>query len=163
MWDAIAKILTNANAALVLLFLTMFVLIFIILVKTGLVQIKTDKIRVGNDSAKERDIIRQQVEWSHSYIMGLKSALEIDEGKYSGYLTRYILESCSSEVSKWICFNHINLDSEYISIKQETIRSIILRTDDIDAKYKSKEFLKRVDKHVEELIRKLVTIRQMYK
>ena len=162
MWDAIAKVLTNSNALLVLVFLLVFVLIFIVLIKTGLIEIKTNNVRVGKD-VKEREIIRQQIEWSRAYIMGLKGTMEVDESRYGGFLARYVLERCHSEVTNWISFNNINLESDYVSIKQEKIRSIILQIDEIDPKYKSKEYFKRVDKNVEDVIKKLITIRQMYK
>ena len=162
MWDAIAKVLTNSNALLVLVFLVIFFLLFVLCARTGLIQIKTAGFRMGADS-RERDIIRQQAEWAYSFIMGLKSQIQADEKKYNGYLTRYVLERVYDEVVSWVVFNHINLESDYISIKQEKIKSIVLAMSDIDPKYKSKDFLKKIDKWVEEVIRKLVTIREVYK
>lgn len=161
MWEAIAKILTNSNALLVLLFLTLFVAILIVLAKSGLVQIKTGAFRMGADH-RERDIIRQQIEWSHAYIMGLKPFITPDESKYNGFLTMYVLEACYDEVINWIAFNHINLDSAYISIKQEKIRGL-LRAMPIGAEFHTKEFERKTDKWVEEIIKQLVTIREVYK
>ena len=60
MWEAIAKILTNSNALLVLVFMSMFVAILIILASTGLVRIDTGAFQMGADH-RERDIIRQQI------------------------------------------------------------------------------------------------------
>lgn len=162
MWDAIAKVLTNSNALLVLVFLLVFVLIFIVLIKTGLIEIKTNNVRVGKD-VKERDVILQQAEYAHSYIMGIECELETDRSRYGGYLAKYVLEVINREAFNWIILNHLNLESDYISIKQEKIRSIIKRMDDVEPKFKTKEFFKRSDKWVETLIRKLVQIRQMYK
>lgn len=161
MWDAAAKILTNSNALLVLIFLTMFVLILIILVQAGLVRIDTGSFKMGADH-KERDIIRQQIEWSHSYIVGLKPQIDADEAQYNGYLTLFILETMFDEVVNWISFNHINLESDYISVKQEKIKSI-LNTMPINERFRTKEFYRKVDRWVEEIIRKLVLIRKVYK
>ena len=162
MWDAIAKVLTNSNAFLVLIFFSIFLFILIILAMSGLVRIDTGAFKMGADH-KERDIIRQQIDWSHSYILGLKSQIIADESKYNGYLTMFMLEAAFDEVINWITFNHINLESDYISIKQEKIRSMIHSQKDIRPDYKTKEFDKKVDRWVDELIHKLVQIRKVYK
>lgn len=162
MWDAIAKVLTNSNALLVLIFLMIFMIILIALATTGLVRIDTGSFVMGADN-KERDIIRQQIEWSHSYIIGLKSQIIADETHFNGYLTMFVLEAVYDEVINWITFNHINLESDYISIKQEKIRSMIHSMKDIKPEYKTKEYDRKVDKWVEELIKRLVTIRKVYK
>ena len=162
MWEAVAKVLTNSNALLVLIFLMIFTLILIVLAASGLVQINTGSFKMGADS-RERDIIRQQTDWSHTYILGLKSQIVADEKVHNGYLTLYMLESTYDEVVKWIVFNHINLESDYVSIKQEQIKSMIHSQPDIQSQYKTKEFDKKVDKWVEELITRLVKIRKVYK
>ena len=162
MWDAVAKILTNSNALLVLIFLTMFVFILIILTMSGLVRIDTGAFKMGADT-KERDIIRQQIEWAHIYIMGLKYQISADETTYKGYLTKFMLEAAFDEVVAWIVFNHINLESDYISIKQEQIKSMVHSEPTIRPEFKTKEFDRKVDKWVDELIRRLVVIRKVYK
>lgn len=161
MWEAIAKVLTNSNALLVLIFMTMFVAILIALAASGLVEINTGKFKMGADN-RERDIIRQQIEWTHSFVIGLKSSIAADETKYNGFLTLYVLEAMYDEIINWITFNHINLESDYISIKQEKIRSM-LRSMPIGDEFRTKQFEQRVDKWVEEIIRKLVLIRKVYK
>ena len=94
--------------------------------------------------------------------MGLESRIKVDKSRYGGYKTRYILELCANEIVNWISFNHINPDSAYVSIKQEKMKSII-RSMDVDPTFTSKEFEKQVDKWVEEIINKLVEIREVYK
>jgi uncharacterized membrane protein (Fun14 family) len=162
MWRAIADILTDGNALLVLIFVSMFVLILIFLVAAGMVRIDTGAFKMGADH-KERDIIRQQIEWSHSYIIGLKSQINTDESRYNGYLILFVLEAAYDEVINWITFNHINLESDYISIKQEKIKSMLHSIKEVKPEFKTKEFDRKVDKWVEELIRKLVLIRKVYK
>ena len=162
MWDAIAKVLTNANALLVLLFLFVFVIIFIILVKTGMVQIRTNNVRVGDDGTKERDVIRQQAEFAHAYIRGIEVGLKIDRSQYGGYKAKYIIELCYNEIQCWIIYNHINLDSSYISVKQEKMKALI-HSLDVSSEFRTKEFDKRLDKWVDEIVHKLVMIREAYK
>ena len=161
MWEAIATVLTNSNALLVLIFLSMFVVILIILAMSGLVRIDTGSFKMGAD-VKERDIIRQQIEWSHSFIMGLESRISAEDLQVNTYKVKYILELCANEIANWIAFNHINLESDYISIKQEKIRAII-RSSEVDKQFTSKEFERQIDKWVEEIIRKLVVIREVYR
>ena len=161
MWEAIAEILTNSNALLVLIFAMIFASILIVLAATGMVRIDTGTFKMGADH-RERDIIRQQIEWSHSYVMGLESRIKVDKTNFGGFKTKYILELCANEITNWISFNHINLDSAYVSIKQEKMKSII-RSMDVDPTFTSKEFEKQVDKWVEEIINKLVEIREVYK
>lgn len=159
-WDAVARVLTNTNALLVLVFLLIFFLLFVLLARTGLIQIHTNSFRMGADH-RERDIIRQQIEWTHSYLLGLESEIKVDTSKYNGYYTKYILETIFDEMVNWITFNHINLDSDYISVKQAKIHAIV-RGFDIDPKFKTKEFERKEDKWCEEIIRKLVLIREVY-
>ena len=162
MWDAVIKLLSGSNALIILIFLVLVTFIFAILAKGGFLQIRTSAFSMGSE-ARERDIIRQQIEWTYSFVTGLYGEIEADETEYKGYLTKYILERCYDEIVNWISFNHINLDSDYISIKQEKIKSIIRTTQGVRPEYKSKEFEKKVDSWVEEVIRKLVVIREMYK
>ena len=161
MWEAIAKILTNSNALLVLIFLTFFILILIVLTRTGLVEIKTANFRMGAD-AKERDIIRQQVEWAHTFLMGLPVQIEADNSKYGGYFTKYILESVYDEVVNWITFNHINIESDYIGIKQAKIKNLVWSLD-VEPQYRTKDFETKIDRWTDDLIHKLVKIREVYR
>lgn len=165
MWDAIATVLTNANAILVLIFLSIFFLVFALIAKTGLVQIHTSSFRMGADM-RERDIIRQQTEWAHTYCAGLKTQVDEmckDLPAYNPYTTMYILERMYSEVVEWITYNHINLDSDYISIKQDKVRALVASLTVLPEVFTSKMFLKQTDKWTEEIIHKLVKIREVYK
>lgn len=161
-WDAVARILTNTNALLVLIFLMIFFLLFVLFARTGIININIRGFKMGADH-RERDIIRQQIDWAHSYILGLKCEIVADETRYNGYLTLFMLEAAFDEVINWITFNHINLESDYISIKQEKIKSMIHSEPNIRQEYKTKEFDRKVDKWVDILIRKLVLIRKVYR
>lgn len=165
MWDAIAKILTNSNALLVLVFLVIFFMLFVLLARTGLIQIKTSSFRMGADT-RERDIIRQQTEWAHVYCAGLKGQVD-DYCKniegYDPFVTMYILERMYTEVVEWITYNHINLDSDYISIKQDKVKALLSAITVMPDVFGSRKFLTMVDNWTDEIIHKLVLIREVYK
>jgi hypothetical protein len=161
MWEAIGKVLMSPNAGIVLAGLILVLVLLSVLSRWGLLSINTKGLSLGAD-IRERDIIRQQVEWAHSYISGLYSSIQPAESEYGGYFTRFLLELAYSEVVDWISFNHMKLDSEYIAIKQMKIKSIIYSYD-IRPEFRTPKFEKQIDAWVEEVIKKLVAIRQMYK
>lgn len=161
MWEAVGKVLSGSNAFVVLCFMVVFALLLVLFARTGLIQIHTNSFRMGADT-RERDIIRQQIEWTHSYVMSLESEIMADNTKYNGYFTKYILEAVYDEIVNWITFNHINLESDYVSIKQAKVKAIV-KSMPVDAKYRSKDFERKIDKWVEEVIHKLVIIREVYK
>lgn len=160
MWDAIKGVLTDTNAWQVLLFLVFLVVIVIIAGKKGLLSVKAKGIRLGTDE-NERNIIRQQIQWSHLYIMSLRSKFKADETKYNGYFTKYILERVYDKVVEWITFNHLTIKNEYIEIKQEEICSLIYGLG-IGEEYKTPEFKKRICNWTREVIEHLVQIREVY-
>ena len=165
MWDAFARILTNDNALLVLIFFTILLFVLIALAMCGVVRIDTGAFKMGSDY-KERDIIRQQTEWAHIYCVGLKNQIDElckDIPEYDPYITMYILERMYSEVVTWICYNHINLDSDYISIKQDKVKMLLSAMTVKPDVFISKRFLVKVDTWTAEIIHKLVKIREAYK
>ena len=168
MWETIGKVLTDKNAWFILLFaflLIVFVVLFLTyLSKRGYIKVVTKNLQLGDD-AKERDIIRQQVEWSHIYVTGLYSQIHPShplDDRYNGFMTKYILEVVYSEIVDWITFNHIKVDSDYISIKQSKIKSLVYSFD-LTPDYRTQKFEKQIDYWVEDLIKKLVIIREVYK
>ena len=162
MWETIGSVLTSANAGVVMAFLLFVVILASVLSRRGILSITTKGLTLGAD-IRERDIIRQQVEWTHSFVSGLYSTIQpMTDNKYNGYYTRFILELCYSEIVDWITFNHIKLDSDYISIKQTKIKAIVYGFD-IDPQFKTPKFEKQIDTWVEEIIKKLNTIRDVYR
>lgn len=161
MWEAISKVLMSPNAGIVLAGVILVLVLLSVLSRWGILSINTKGLSLGAD-IRERDIIRQQIEWAHSYISGLYSYIQPPDSDYGGYFTRYILEIAYSEVVDWISFNHMKLDGEYIAIKQMKIKSIIYSYD-LRPEFRTPKFEKQVDAWTEEVIKKLVMIRQMYK
>ncbi|WP_288752064.1 hypothetical protein, partial [uncultured Treponema sp.] len=89
MWEAISTVMTSKNTWMVLVFLAMLIALIAFLAKVGLITIHTKAVKIGEDQ-KEREIIRQQVEWAHLFIMSLRSKLIPDESEYNGYFIKYI-------------------------------------------------------------------------
>ena len=161
MWEAIGKILTDKNSWLVLCFVLVIIVIFIREVKGGFFSFRSARLRIGSDE-KERNIIRQQVEWAHIYIMSLESKITADESSYNGYFTKYILERIYDEVVDWVTFNHLNLDSAYIEIKQEKVCALVYSMR-VRPEFQTKEFKQRMNNWTREIIEGLVRIREIYK
>lgn len=165
MWDTIEAVLTGENGLSVLIFLLIFVIIAVFLIKTGFIRINTNFLQLGDDY-RERAIIQQQTEWAHIYLQGLSG--QIDElckelKGYDPYVTKYILERMYGEVVDWITYNHINLESDYISIKQDKIRALVASLAVMPEYFASSKFLTKCDRWTDEIIRKLVKIREVYK
>lgn len=165
MWEAIAKILTNQNALMVMIFAVIVFFILVILAKMGWIRLNTSKFALGDDY-RERDIIRQQTEWAHIYCEGLRHKVDDlckDVEGYDPYITMYILERMYSEVVVWITYNHLNLTSEYVSIKQEKVKALLASLTVMPEVFTSRKFYARVDEWTAEIINKLVKIREVYK
>ena len=160
MWDAIEHMATSSNAGIIMGFLLIVLLMMSLLSRKGILAINTKGLTLGAD-VQERDIIRQQVEWAHTYISGLHQVIP-PSPEYQGYLTRYILECVYSEVVDWITFNHIRVDGDYISIKQAKVKSLVYSFD-VRPEFRTQKFERQIDQWVEELIKKLALIREVYK
>lgn len=161
MWETIKAVLLSPNASMVMATLLILVVIISVLSRKGILSINTKGLTLGAD-IQERDIIRQQVEWTHCYIAGLFSYIQpMSSNKYNGYFIRFILEIVYSEIVDWITFNHIKIDSDYISIKQAKIKAIVYSYD-IDPVFRTPKFEKQIDAWTEEVIKKLATIRAVY-
>lgn len=165
MWEALAKILTNQNALMVMIYGLIVFLIMVLLAKMGWLRLNTTKFGLGDDY-RERDIIRQQTEWTRIYCEGLKNQIDDmckDVKDYDPFITLYILERMYSEVVSWICYNHINLDSDYISIKQDRVKMLLSAMTVKPEVFTNKKFFARVDMWTAEIIHRLVKIRESYK
>ena len=165
MWDAIAKVLTNQNALMVMIFSMIAFLVLVVLAKKGYIRLNTSKFALGDDY-RERAIIQQQAEWAHIYCVGLRHAVDDmckDVKGYDPYITMYILERMYSEVVEWITYNHINVESDYISIKQDKVKALLASLTVMPDVFTNKKFLNKVDEWTSEIIHKLVKIREVYK
>ena len=160
MWQAISDVLTSGNALQVLIFLAVVIALFILLVKSGIVAIKTKHLQIGKIE-KEREIIRRQVETAHNFIMSIEGKINPDITKYNNFFIKYILERVYDKVIEWVIFNHISNSPMYIQDKQETICNLVYRFP-IGDTFKTPEFKKRMQNWTAELIARLVQTREIY-
>lgn len=160
MWETISTVLTSANAWQVLIFLAIAVFIFVILVKGGVIAIKTKHFRIGQAEI-ERETIRRQVEAAHDFIMSIEGKINADTSHYNGYFIKFILERVYDKAIEWIMFNHISNMPMYVQDKQDTVCNLIY-TFNIGDEFKTPEFKKRMCNWTQELIAKLVQTRELY-
>ncbi len=166
MWTSIENILISKNALQTIVGVLVIVAIISLMIKTGMIRIKTKHVEVGvrrSASDTERAIIREQCDFTHIYLMGLISKIKkiTPDLLYDGYFTKYILEVAYDEFVKWITFNHIEDSEEYISTKQQKMCSLIYSMGVRD-EFKTPEFQQRMSNWVEEIIKELVRIRRVY-
>ena len=160
MWQAISEVLRSGNALQVLIFLAMIVAIFVMLVKNGILAIKTKHIRIGQ-AEREREIIRRQVESAHDFIMSIEGKIDANTNQCNKYFTKYVLERVYDKVIEWVMFNNISNSTMYIQDKQETICNLIYMFP-IGEAFKTPEFKKRMQNWTAELIARLIQIREIY-
>ena len=160
MWETIGNVLTSANAKSTLLFLAVCIIGALVLIKSGMLQVHTEAVRLGA-ADRERNIIRQQLDWVRLHLMGLEASLEKPEW-YNTYLGKYVAELVYDEYVNWVTFNHLSKSPAYISIKQDRIVDLVKSTV-IREEYKSKDFEDFLRKDTEECILALLQIREVYK
>lgn len=158
MWDAIRDISTSQSSWMFFLFLVFLCIIVWILSRAGLLQVHTDKLQIGAATG-EREIIRQQVEWTRLHYEGLENSMPKPEG-YDRWRGRYVAERLIDEVVDWIVYNHINDSRQYIEIKQDKIINI-LRKYTVKEEFASDEFEKSMREDTEKCIKKLIQIREL--
>lgn len=167
--EQLAKILTSPEFLNSIPNVLLLLFVVGVAAKLGLLRIKTDHIQIGNTVAAsdiERTIIREQCDFTHTFLMGLVNKIEAatDDGKllYNGWFTKCILEVVYDEFVKWITFNHITDDEAYVHTKQEKIKALVYSMG-VRKEFKTHEFAERMDKWVLEVITELVRIRKLYK
>ena len=164
MWESITTTLTSTNGPKLLITIAILILIIIVMAiklgKSGLLNIHTKHINIGN-KISERELIRRQIEVAHEFIMSIEGKLTNDNNRYNSYFTKYILERVYDKVIEWIMFNHITVNQLYIQDKQDTILNLIY-AQPINDDFKTPEFKVRVENWVKELIERLVNIKVLY-
>lgn len=142
-----------------LIFALVVFLIFIILVVKGKISFQGKGLTVGQKSQElERTIIRAQIEVAEASSEKLIKLLPSDLQNWRG---KYISEKCFDEMIKAVYLNHIEDTEVYISIKQDTIKRLVLQLSDSEY-FKTAEAEQLLDKEVERLIKKFVAIRKFY-
>lgn len=159
-WNAISDILTSTNGLIFGILFVLLVIVLIIAVKKGYLKFSGKGINIGNDSEKERNVIRQQVEWVHIFLDSFaQDYMEMDG--VDEWRLKYIVEKVFSEIVDWITFNHITDRGNYIKIKQDKIWYLI-KSLTSNKYFKSGEFRNKSNAMVETVVSQLVKIREFY-
>lgn len=161
MWQAITDILTSQNAIPTILICFFIILLGVVLVRNGLLSIKTKYVQFGVVVREdEREIIRRQMEWIKIHLDGLEGTLPQDEN-YDVYRGKFILEKVFDEYMEWITFNSMSMDSEYVASKQDIIVSLVWSLTD-KKEFRTKKFKEFLEEDTKNSIGKLIQIRHIY-
>lgn len=168
MWETIENVLTGTNALQTIIGVILICLMVVIMVKTGMLRIRTKYVQVGSRRMSpdtERKIIQEQCEFTRAYLQGLigKITEVCPDHKllYDGWFTKCILSDVYDEFVKWITQNHISDNKAYVSTKQNKICALIYSYP-VRNEFKTPEFQVRMKNWVEEILRELVRIRTVY-
>lgn len=160
MWDTIARVLTDKQASTVLAFIILGFVVLSTLAKLGIVNIRTEHVRIGQATSNEREIVKRQI----AFIEGAINMFESKIPKYTGYnnwRAKTVLSLVYKECISWVLFNHIKDTPEYIGLKQTIIWNIILCNCPNEL-HRSDEFKRLVCDHIAESIKILIKIRKEY-
>ena len=160
MWESIANILTSTNAVAVLTFLCVCIIGGVVLVKTNLLQIHTDSVRLGAMDT-ERNIIRQQQDYVRLHLKSIENDLEKPEG-YNEWLGQFVVMRVYAEYVEWISFNHLSKSEAYIKVKQNKLVDLINQYT-YKEEFKTEDFIEFIRKDTRQMILDLIQIREVYK
>jgi uncharacterized membrane protein len=155
MWESVERLVDSGKGWFVLI----IILLMIFAIRQGYMKVRTEKILLGRDSGdKERLLIKKQIDFAHGACMAFEKRIPRFEG-YNPYIGKYIAELAFDEIVNWITVNHIQDNEDYIEVKQGIIWDIVV-TEAINEHIKSEKVRKIVYQHTEDIIKKLVQIRE---
>ena len=159
----LASILNNPNSWKSFIFFFITLITLIILVKKGIISFKGKGLTVGNNDERdiERTIIRSQIQYVKSAVSDFYDDIP-DFPNRDEWRLRYICERIISVFTDIISFNHISKEKIYTEMKQASIWAVIINNTASDI-MTSDEFKDVVYKKTEEILDKLISIREYYK
>ena len=159
----LASILNNPNSWKSFIFFFITLIILIILVKKGIISFKGKGLTVGNNDERdiERTIIRSQIQYVKSAVSDFYDDIP-DFPNRDEWRLKYICERIISVFTDIISFNHISKEKIYTEMKQATIWAVIINNTAADI-MTSDEFKNIVYAKTEEILDKLISIREYYK
>ena len=160
MWEAISSVLNSANGSAVLVFLFLCVVIAFVLVKSNLLQVHTDSVKLGARDA-ERNIIRQQQDYVWQHLTAAEKKLQKRVPNYDKRLGLIIVQACYIEYGNWIAQNHINTNDDYISLKQQKLVDVVMEYTEKE-EFQSDEFIEYLKQDTKATILQLINIREIY-
>ena len=159
----LASILNNPNSWKSFIFFFITLITLIILVKKGIISFKGKGLTVGNNDERdiERTIIRSQIQYVKSAVSDFYDDIP-DFPNRDEWRLKYICEKIISVFTDIISFNHISKEKIYTEMKQASIWAVIINNTAADI-MTSDEFKDVVYKKTEEILDKLISIREYYK
>lgn len=159
----LASILNNPNSWKSFIFFFITLITLIILVKKGIISFKGKGLTVGNNDERdiERTIIRSQIQYVKSAVSDFYDDIPDFPGRDEWRL-KYICERIISVFTDIISFNHISKEKIYTEMKQASIWAVIINNTAADI-MTSDEFKDVVYAKTEEILDKLISIREYYK
>ena len=159
----LASVLNNPNSWKSFIFFFITLITLIILVKKGIISFKGKGLTVGNNDERdiERTIIRSQIQYVKSAVSDFYDDIP-DFPNRDEWRLKYICERIISVFTDIISFNHISKEKIYTEMKQASIWAVIINNTAADI-MTSDEFKDVVYAKTEEILDKLITIREYYK
>ena len=161
MWEAISKLGTTP---LTLLFAAGLIICIIVMIKKGIISFKGKGLTVGNSNDErdiERTIIRSQIQYVKSAVSDFYDDIP-DFPNRDEWRLKYICERIVSVFTDFISFNHISKEKIYVQMKQASIWEVIINNTAASI-MTSDEFKDVVYAKTEEILDKLIEIREYYK
>ena len=159
----LASVLNNPNSWKSFIFFFITLITLIILVKKGIISFKGKGLTVGNNDERdiERTIIRSQIQYVKSAVSDFYDDIP-DFPNRDEWRLKYICERIISVFTDIISFNHISKEKIYTEMKQASIWAVIINNTAADI-MTSDEFKDVVYAKTEEILDKLISIREYYK
>lgn len=159
--DWLPALIEKASSLYGVVLLLIVIVVSFILLRTGVLQVKTKSIQLGKASIEEneRKIMRQQMSFLHISAEGIASRLP---SNLDVWRTKYIVAKVCDVLEEAILYNHIERgDEKYISIKQKLAYNAVIKRSEDDY-FKTQEFHDLCDKFVRDMLNEFVNIREVY-
>ena len=153
------EIINSPNINSVICFLFFFSLTILVLAKFNILKIHTNFFSLGNSQLELRDRL---METAYTFIMGLSAKIGSEIPNFNEYKCKYILMVIYCEIVKWILHDNITDDEDYISSKNEKLKSLFYGMNDIKDIFKTDDFSDKMDNWTHELIRRLLESKKIY-
>lgn len=158
--DWLPTLVEKASSLYGVVLLLIIVIVGYILLRTGRLSVNTKHVKVGEVQEKEREVLRNQLDYVHSYAESVCTRTphpqDVDQWKM-----KYIIGCVCNVLEKAIIYNHLSLDDRYLKVKQELVYTTVLRH--TDREYcKTQEFRDLCDQYVKDVISECIEIRKVY-
>lgn len=158
-WSALRDVFVSTNGIILSVLLFAIFILLLVSIKKGIISFKGFGVTVGINGEAERNIIRQQVEWTNIFLSSFVK--DLSEPGLDEWRTKYVIERIYDEVVDWITFNHITDRGDYIRIKQDKVWYLIKSLTEKE-RFESPEFHNTVNEVVRVIITQLIKIREVY-